>query len=104
MPLKLATLIAVSLAVLAIGAAGAIWLDARIGTADDARPGLRHGLMHVNCPPGSHGAPRYAKFGQSLGYGRADSQRDGDATTPLRDRSLTSTIPTRASNPSMSNR
>lgn len=96
MPLRRAILIGISLTVLAAGATGARWLDDRIATTNAARPGMQHGLMHLNCPPGSHGAPRYAKFGQSLGYGRGDFQRDRATTTPLRDRSLTSTIPNRA--------
>lgn len=91
MPRNFARLIGTLLTVLGAGAAGALWLGDRIETAAPAQPGVRHGLMHVNCPPGSHGVPRYAKFGQSLGYGRGDVRRDGGAAIPLQDRSLTST-------------
>ena len=90
-PRNFTMLIGALLTVLGAGAAGALWLGDRIETAAPARPGVRHGLMHVNCPPGSHGVPRYAKFGQSLGYGRGDLQRDGGTAIPLQDRSLTST-------------
>lgn len=37
----------------------------------------RHGLLHVNCPPGSHGRPRF------LGVG-ADIARARDASRALR--------------------
>lgn len=88
-----------ALLVLALGAAGQLLRadgDGWIGNDATARPGVRHAALHINCPPGSHGVPRYAKFGQSLGYGR-----DGAATTSrLRDRSLTAAVPPRTpSNP-----
>lgn len=87
------------LIVLALGAAvsvaGARWLGAPTQDAVPAAPGVRHAALHINCPPGSHGVPRYAKFGQSLGYGR-----DGTRTPPMRDRGLTAANPARApSNP-----
>ncbi|MEQ1713237.1 MAG: hypothetical protein ABL908_17810 [Hyphomicrobium sp.] len=104
MPRKLTVPIGVLLTVLGAGAAGALWLDARIETAAPKRPGVRHGLMHLTCPPGSHGVPRYAKFGQSLGHGRGDVRRDGGAAIPLQDRSLTATVPIRAPNSTLSNR
>ncbi len=56
-----------------------------------AVPGRRHAALHVNCPPGSHGAPRYATFGRSLGYGRdagdvtARSLTAGRRAAPPRD-------------------
>lgn len=103
-PRKLTVLIGTLLTVLGAGAAGALWLDGRIETAAPKRPGVRHGLMHVNCPPGSHGVPRYTKFGQSLGYGRGDVRRDGSAEIPLQHRSLTATVPIRAPNSTISNR
>lgn len=82
------------LALLALCAAGAmaaaLWLDGRMQDSGTARPGVRHAALHIGCPPGSHGTPRYAKFGQSLGYGR-----DGTRTPPLRERGLTAAIPAR---------
>ncbi len=80
-------------AVLVLGAvaavAAAVWLEDRMEDSDTARPGMRHAALHLNCPPGSHGVPRYAKFGSSLGYGR-------DGSKPVRDRGLIATMPARA--------
>lgn len=36
---------------------------------ESAVAGIRHGALHFNCPPGSHGTPRFAKSGRSLGHG-----------------------------------
>ena len=80
------------LAVLAIGLAAVLVLD----RATTAAPGVRHAALHLNCPPGSHGTPRYTRFGESLGY-----RRDGDgAPSSLRARALTAPHATRTqSNP-----
>lgn len=94
-PKATAVTIGGGLAVLAVVAAALLWIDGRIADDATARAGVRHAALHINCPPGSHGVPRYTKFGQSLGYGR-----DGAAPARLRDRSLTAVVPPRAaSNP-----
>ena len=44
-----------------------------------------HNLLHVNCPPGSHGQPRYTGVGQQL-----DTARDtARAVRDLQARALT---------------
>lgn len=83
-----------ALALLAVCAAGAmaaaLWRDAQMQDSVTARPGVRHAALHIGCPPGSHGTPRYAKFGQSLGY-----VRDEAGAAKLRDRGLTAAMPGR---------
>lgn len=71
-------------------AAGALFVVSE--TAATAVPGVRHSALHVNCPPGSHGKPRYARFGESLGY-RRDAGTTGEV--PLRDRGITGSRETR---------
>lgn len=77
-------------AICVLGAAGVVWRDSRIEDVATARPGARHTALHINCPPGSHGVPRYAKFGQSLGYGPG-----GRPAAQLRDRGINGSITTR---------
>jgi hypothetical protein len=33
-----------------------------------------HTLLHLNCPPGSHGKPRYTGVGQNLERARIDAR------------------------------
>ena len=33
-----------------------------------------HNLLHVNCPPGSHGKPRYTGVGQQLDNARDEAR------------------------------
>ena len=47
-------------------------LAASLGTFP-AAPG--HRPFHINCPPGSHGLPRYAGEGQRLERARAEAAR-----------------------------
>lgn len=79
-----------ALALFAFGAACGMWLDGRIEDAATARSGVRHAALHINCPPGSHGVPRYSTFGRSLGYGP-----DGEKTPRLRDRGIMQAFPAR---------
>ena len=37
-------------------------------------PQLGHSLLHLNCPPGSHGTPRFIGVGQSLDRARNDAR------------------------------
>jgi hypothetical protein len=43
-----------------------------------------HTLLHLNCPPGSHGKPRYTGVGQNLERARNDAR----ATRSLESRAL----------------
>ena len=40
-----------------------------------------HTLLHLNCPPGSHGKPRFAGVGQSLEKARAGRSLENRAMT-----------------------
>ncbi len=42
------------------------------GPALAPQPG--HTLLHLNCPPGSHGKPRFTGVGQSLDRARNDAR------------------------------
>ncbi len=44
-----------------------------------------HTLLHLNCPPGSHGKPRFAGVGQSLEKARDDAR----AARSLESRAIT---------------
>lgn len=44
-----------------------------------------HALLHLNCPPGSHGKPRYTGVGQDLERARNDAR----AAHPLESRAVT---------------
>jgi hypothetical protein len=74
---------------LTAAAAGALVVGDRSLTAS---PGVRHATLHLNCPPGSHGKPRFARFGASLGH-KAPTP-EGPAH-PLAARSLTAPRPER---------
>lgn len=51
--------------------------------------GQRHDATHANCPPGSHGQPRYATFGKALGHQRDDIPPARAKTGEMRHRRFT---------------
>lgn len=53
------------------------------GSSAAPQPG--HTLLHVNCPPGSHGKPRFSGVGQSLERARNEAR----AARTLEQRALT---------------
>ncbi|MEQ1696652.1 MAG: hypothetical protein ABL901_12490 [Hyphomicrobiaceae bacterium] len=53
------------------------------GSSLTPQPG--HTLMHLNCPPGSHGKPRFTGVGQSLERARNDAR----AARSLEQRAIT---------------
>lgn len=81
MPRRSTMIVAGAFAAIAAAVAGWALVSERSSTA---LPGARHAALHINCPPGSHGTPRYARFGESLGY-----RRDAGGGSDLRERSLT---------------
>ena len=71
--------------VIAVLAALGLTLTAIAASRDAIGLTKGHGLLHVNCPPGSHGQPRFGGEGQRLQQAR-DAAR---AARSLADRSVT---------------
>lgn len=61
------------------------WSDRSATASTDAR----HGALHIHCPPGSHGQPRYATFGKALGYKSQDAVGSIGSPRAVQDRGLT---------------
>jgi hypothetical protein len=61
---------------------GAVVLSNAASPALGVTPG--HTLLHLNCPPGSHGKPRYDGVGQRL-----NAARDTARPERLSDRAIT---------------
>lgn len=80
---------AVSILTIAVGcmAGGSMLPELRTGSD---RAALQHSAFHLSCPPGSHGRPRYQRFGEILGFRRVvRSERAPEAPLPLASRAVT---------------
>lgn len=74
------------MALLAFGVVTMVGWSYRSATAStDAR----HGALHIHCPPGSHGQPRYTMFGKALGYKPQNEVSSRGSPRAVQDRSLT---------------
>lgn len=74
---------ALAIATLSIAGFGDGWSGKAMSTS--ATP--RHGLLHINCPPGSHGRPRHDGVGAELDQARRAAQVS--RSQPMAERAIT---------------
>jgi len=72
MTIKRASLVSAAACVLAL--LGWLALSPSLVPGSNLAPASGHTLLHLNCPPGSHGQPRYTGVGQSLDKARQDAR------------------------------